>query len=863
MLPRRRDPSHRILIALFSLWLAFEPMAIQVAQAWPWSEPPTAFSFPKQVTIQASSQDDNLEAFVASLEKPNDYLAKMLKALGGNRAEIEDRFLANLPVLVGSIYESIDEQGEGYDVPTMYATIGKVVDGYMETVDKLKVSLEDGGRALLLGWQLVKGNLAHRSFQAINHLWESCENLKDILRGFQKMEEVTLKDGSVALQVYKAGEAGTEALDMASRAQAAAGVGVNVLGAVLAVYKAVSHEDWTLVSGPGARLSYPLVKDVFGAALAVVGLIAMFTPWGWVVAIVTLVVTIVTTAVDVVAEAQKGYMRAYRDSFEFLRTVDKRFQEQSMNLASYYNILHAHEREGREPHGGQLVGIDKMAYEYYVDAWKNRPTLSKHAEKQMQGICDRMMQRAKLYNYYTDRSPQHKMSLPYNYQNDSEKWVKMWDTKSEEMGCWWWGQDSTATEEENLEDFFDENGLSRIKAGAQEYHARWCLFNPDFFLIHLYDQTITKYAGGALAGPEEYNALLKQHPLFGLVALRLQMAPFNYFPLLWSLMHWVPDTEANNLAGFEALVEESFRVDLALVAMKEASYLAKYLEALNNEASSRLSDAQSFVNRSNRDYSLMDKDVDALTVVLKGFRDHPDDKITDDWGYITRSPHWTWKDEWGDRTFGNFVRHYADTIRRKLALYPIGVLQSAAGFVLMRVNLKRYIDMKKFFELMVQKYKTCLDAIGNGTWVKKQEMKDFLVDGKTPIKDFSGADWGWAFNNFKPLDTFKKSFAAAESSWKSLVATLDDHTKLDDNTWQLDRRLALMRRLRDLIILCKEAAPAEIDLLYDETDTSIFLDPKETYEFPVSASGLMYNYPCDLTPIEIDIKDLYPANPGH
>ncbi|MBP7632645.1 hypothetical protein KBA41_00645 [Candidatus Ozemobacteraceae bacterium] len=820
---RRPRRFQRILILVFALWLMVEPMAVTIAAA---AEGP--FTYPPRTDVSIDEQ--NPEEILQGMLYPNDYLKKILVATGATKEEMEKRILAELPLMLSAMYESLDEDGESYDIPTLYNAMQRIMD-QTEVKDKVMNVVETARNvSFFVPWAVNQG-IGPKSMQALKILKTDFDSIDAAVAGIEQVQELSLKsEGNTLAQAFRVStsvEPVTKAEKIIDFMNKGSGVGLNVLGAVMSIGKIAGHDDWTLLTDGGeGKLTYDLAKELVGGALAIASLVAMLTPIGWIVSIATFVVTVITTTVDLAREYHTGYIKAYQESYGYMKTADTAFALQTPIGASTFQYY-------RQPGGRPIPDTwsDLMREANHAFTMANHaPSLSRFARKQWEGIARKLCERAALISHYDRFDP------PQTWKKDPQAWTRMWESKASEMNSWWDPPSGKDDQEEHLERFFDDQNIARI-----ENPGRWCYFCPDFFLYKLYNSKIF-----ALRNEPNADRELADSPVFNLVGTRIQMVPFNYLLLLNELMQWESSNYLGTLPKFKTFVEQCFKVDLALVAVKEASLFAKYLETLKDQTESMLGAATEFLQRADAEASQISKEIEGLEYLLGGLAGNPEKVIeAAEWRRNVKAKlDWSWDTEEAC-TFRTAVERFSGKIRTKLAMHPFATMMSSAAMVMLAANAKRYKDLNVCMYALLEKYRKVKDSVQAGTYVEDLLLSGFLKTGKTPLLDYSG---GFFTTGYVPLDHLRKNYEKAKSAYESWHEMVEDHVKILAHLTLAPKR-ARMQKLQRLVQLAEQHASDLFTPYFASDDKRIFLPPNDgTVEesgntLPVDSRGLMYLLP--------------------
>lgn len=815
---RRPGNFRRTLILFFSFWLMVEPLAVGIASA---ADGP--FTYPPRADLSTDNQ--SAEEVLRGVLYPNEYLKKALRATGATKEEMEQRLVAELPLMLSTMYESLDEEGESYDVPTLYETIELVMD--KSEVKEKVATLVDGARdvAFFLPWA-VKQGIGQESIKALNVLRTNMDKIDEAVAGIDKIQELSLKSEghalSQAFRVTTAAEPAARAEKIIDLMEKGSGVGLSILGAVISIGKVAGHDDWALLSDAGGnKLTYDLAKELVGAGLAIASLVGLVTPIGWVVGLATLVVTVITTVVDIAREYQNGYIKAYQESYEYLKTVDTVFANQEPLGASTFQYY-----RGRPTpeNWSDLMNSANRAFSMANHA----PNLSRYARKQWEGMAKKLCERAALISHYDLYNP------PGTWMKDPGMWTRMWETKASEVNSFWNPPSASDEEEDHLETFFDDQNIARI-----DNPGRWCYFCPDFFLYKLFNSKVF-----SLRNAPDADRELAGSPVFDLVGLRIQMVPYNYLLLLNELMQWESGKYLGTLSAFKGYVEQCFKVDLALVSVKEAYYFAQYLKTYKDQTENMLDAATEFLERADAGSAQISKEIEGLEYLLRGLETNPDKVIeSTEWHRNVKAKlDWSWSG--GEEcTFRSAVERFKGQIRTKLALHPFSTMMTSASMVMLAANAKRYRDLSTCLSALLTKFHTILVAIQSGGYVQDALLASFLKTGKTPLLDYSGS---WFTTGYVPADHMLKNYEKAKSAYEEWRGVVEEHLKILANLTLTPKRTR-MERLQNLVQLAEEHASDIFTPYFASDDGRIFLSPATGEEgdirLPIDGRGLMYMLP--------------------
>lgn len=529
----------------------------------------------------------------------------------------------------------------------------------------------------------------------------------------------------------KKGEDTTDgALTNTQGAARCAGIALAVVGLALDTYKAVANNDHN-------ETSYGDVKRTIDVVFDVLTIACMFIPvYGQIASAIVFaiktVIDIVEKIFDEVGDLYKGWKQAYRNSSWYLQSEDEDFQSFLENRDS----LDENEKSDT------LLYAEKLAADGNVDI--NSLVLypvsiddDKEAKGQIDsegnvttdpGIVKTVARQGYLTSYYALQE----YELGYY---DLDFLEELWDAKQNYMAFKPTEEEAAERENEHgISGFFKKlgravNPMTYVKYGADKIASRKynslikdenlkrVYFNPDYILIKKYRDYVTNnnLAGDNSSNPEFYKS----------IGLRIEMAPFNYLPLVG--IEFGSHSEA-----MDDLLCEAMNCDAFITGEKELKVLASVIDCIAGDSKDKIKDVNKNIENIEKSVKIIAKYREQLARVAENYSS--DDEVR----FRELNTAWGKKldigiinplnPNSGKAKPSEIVETYKKEIKDALFYLPLNVAYKAYGVLAALAMQKGMLDKHAIMQNYYDERKENYDDFDND-FSSRNKFGSYLKDG--------------------------------------------------------------------------------------------------------------------------------------
>lgn len=576
----------------------------------------------------------------------------------------------------------------------------------------------------------------------------------------------------------KGGDTTEGALTNVQGAARCAGIALAVVGLALDSYKAIANNDLN-------ETSYGDVKRTIDVVFDVLTIACMFIPvYGQIASAIVFavktVIDIVEKIFDEVGDLYKGWKQAYRNSSWYLQSEDEDFQSFLENRDS----LDENEKSDTLLYAEQVakdgnVDINSLVlYPVSIDD-------DKEAKGQIDndgnittdpGIVKVIARQGYLTSYYALQE----YELGYY---DLDFLEELWDAKQNYMA--YKPSEEEAAERENehgISGFFKKlgravNPMTYVKYGADKIASRKynslikdenlkrVYFNPDYILIKKYRDYVTNnnLAGDDSSDPEFYKS----------IGLRIEMAPFNYLPL-------VGIEFGSHSDAMDDLLCEAMNCDAFIAAEKELKVLASVIDCIAGDSKDQIKETNKTIDKIKDEVKDFKKFRKELAGVAENYSS--DDKTK----FVRLDS------LWGDKLGLNAIiinakpseicETYKTEIKDALFFLPLFLAYKASGVLAALAMQKGMLDKHAIMKNYYEEHKESYDDFDN-EFSSRNKFGSYLKDGtylnhktKHGILDWFAHD----YTVYKQTGISLENLKDAVDKYEKKIKKFDDYQEVLD-----------------------------------------------------------------------------------
>ena len=752
---------YRVIACLLAFVIFLEPIAVQVVRADSKSDDT---GLPEPTVLQ---EDRLMEP--DEILTPHEYLAAMLAIRGTTRDEVELRNWGEWQNVINNSYLVLDEGAT--DVFGFYDAV-KTAKDTKSTICSVgdivgKVAKYTHMTVAFLDKVSKKLNRSRNAFTCWTRLNNWTKKIADLTSGSGKSNVALTKFGKFTGNVFdglsfcsapkcwhdtKNAAKGMDEywrwlkkdpstkLTKVQGISRTIGIGFAIVGCALSAYKLATNEDANV-----GRFSYNVLKDVVALALAVLGIIAMFSnPVGWAVGIATAVWAVLTFVGDLIGDYNKRWKNAYKNSYWYLYENDNEFKEYYKNR----DLLTDDEKSAC------LVIMQRNYSEYKPE--KEYDDKDDSVEAKNARIYIALEKQGVLTSYYNTK--------PFELSNYSmSTLLELWEAKASYMA--WKPTEAEANEKKSfwqklghainpkthISWVADKVGSSKYNKLMKNGNIEKVYFNPDYVLIKKYQTWIT---ANRLIDDNNEN----ESSFYRLIGLRLEQSPFNYIPLVGiDMAGWSKD-----------LFQQAFVTDSFIVQQKE-------LVAMHNQLEQSAKDIKDAVKEQDKFIKELDKNQlphatkvrEFLDDLAKAFEDNADKENQKLFKRAKKLFNVSSLTKYHDPTPRMLIMVLKDQIEKALLYEPLSLSQKCAETVLTTLTVKQYLDMGALMNSYVDDKDESLKSIKDD--VTNQDLKMYIEEGTfLSVKGGGFLDW---------LSELYSSYDETEKSLKQIRKDVEKYNK--------------------------------------------------------------------------------------
>ncbi len=797
----------RFLCVILSLWLAIQPLAVELyAQADEDAAPPPV-ALPAPMT-----QSHTTDALIpdAELVKPVKYLLAALEVRqGSTEAQRGDRAWANWCMTMNSAYGTMDEGSQ--DVFGFYSALKTAKDiggavkkfgaddisGYVDKV--VWISNVCSNAFAFLGnthfgtWGENLFAALTRNFARLNAAVERNRFLQavDFIGTPTKWVDKTnpAKGGQAYFQWVRSkvpGGADTQtALTNGQGVARTIGIGLSVISLTLSVIHLAT--------------SYDTVKTIVNCTFGALWLVAMFCPppVGQILQVGLVIWGLVTFVGDLLGKYQRRWRDAYRNSYWFLH-------EQDLTFKSFYD-----NREALRPE--EKCASLLLAERDFRDLLATQQPKTEQEQKDFdrgKRIWESLEKQGVVMSYYAKGD----FTMP---DLEFAKLCDLWHMKADFMS---WKPTEKETDAKKKRGFFGKvmaavNPMTYIswagnKLQSREYNREirehnwprhW--FNPDFYLVKKYQnfQLLKRARGG----------------IFDTISLRIEQAPFNYLPLI--------GIDGDKFT--QSLLAEALDADAMVIGQKEMvvmRLLAKAAQSSIREKYKEMRDRLEKFRSAPDGYETMQARVTALRDLADAYERDPEAACADVFSACEKAFGWRWADLRAEKTGKSAVTRFRADIEQALQMLPITCGIQAAEFVLMEDTVQANRDTA----VLMKKYgQTRLDAAQHTDQVfANPDLRRFVAEGAF-LNEKGQTLMNWLGEIYPPAEELRKASTLFLNEARGYQKQCDEFP-LDELARTLDDMNRMQRDIQQVVTSWKRIG--------DDAGIRVVVDPGDPEIFPVN-----------------------------
>lgn len=261
--------------------------------------------------------------------------------------------------------------------------------------------------------------------------------------------------------------------------------------------------------------------------------------------------------------------------------------------------------------------------------------------------------------------------------------------------------------------------------------------------------------------------------IFDVVGLRIEQAPFNYIPMVgidtgtWS----------------EDLLIQAFNADAFQVGVKEMMHFTDLVKRAHDQVKETIENTDDMVGMIRRHHLRNTREVRiALERLVECYKIDPDREHSNLERDFRRGFGRRWNNSYGDPTPRNIVRVYQSDIEQALVYEPLSIAQKAADTVMLIATIKKNLDMAVLMKELGEEKRQMLRNFS--TEFTNYDIAKYLNEGT--FLDVRGSTfWDW-------LADIYPAKAEMEKHTNLYMNAVEDFTKVADNANSDSRRFLLL-----------------------------------------------------------------------
>ncbi len=631
-----RKRCRKIAILLFSFWLSMEPMIVPMLQAQeaagaPIEETVTQAAFPGTAPCKDApkvvptieeiwevEQDPGLfdRNDLEGVILPHERLLSILNILGRTREEIEENSLSEAFFTMLNSFNIMEE--ESHDAVSLVGNLIWLQNLRGNTLEPLGNAMEVSETSANLAMRLSA--LFFSKSKVAAKLMAKFSNLLLKWRGMIDPKTLECVDKAAALagmKIYSGtkllcgatGEEGAEtafrwltkpveesntefgvAFQYMQKTSAWIGIGFELLGIGCGLYEVFTSESFQRKH----FTSWEQIKSALGIIGSVASLILMFVPYGGIVAAaIQLGFMGICYVGDLVVNQRKKWLEGYSNSFHFLLLKDEKFREFTKN---HYCL----DPETRS------VSYEMVRREYLhaLDQGLKVSTGGIVAQREI-NIFEERLRQGVLASYYSQKA------LPLK-SGDLQQLRNLWKIKADYMQ--WQPSNEEIRQGASPVDFWydtfeaikqvlfphgqSRDPLENLKESLEEFDKEFVIFNPDFFLMKVFSNQMA----------HTVKEPVWKKPIAKAVSVRIEQAPYSYFPLLLVDPSRLKDEE---------ILEDAYKADCFIATIKHLHHLTWMVEGINQKLEAGCERVGNEVEKFEKAFPAIEKEREALEAFLE------------------------------------------------------------------------------------------------------------------------------------------------------------------------------------------------------------------------------------------------------
>ena len=232
--------------------------------------------------------------------------------------------------------------------------------------------------------------------------------------------------------------------------------------------------------------------------------------------------------------------------------------------------------------------------------------------------------------------------------------------------------------------------------------------------------------------------------IFDVIGLRIEQSPFNYIPLVG----------IDSGAWSEDLLIEAFNADAFIIGVKEMMYFKEQIKVSREQVEDSIDNTDEMVEQI-REVHLEHaaKIRRALERLVDAYNIDPDREHDGLMRDCRRAFGWRWNDDNGDPTPANIINVYQGDIEQSLMYDPLSISQKAADTVLMLATIKQNLDLAVMMRELGEEKRAVLEEFSDE--FTNYDLAKFLKEGT--YLDVEGSTFGdWLAEIYPPYDEMEK-----------------------------------------------------------------------------------------------------------